>query len=159
VKSLLIVILNLFALVTIPAIAEAQQSILQDPVAFEKDHFTKSCDGQVSFGDKFATQQDINNDKLMDIVINEGEITCKGEKGPYCTDEGCPYNFYVRVAEGGYLMIATAKIYGYDFIQRFGNMVLVMKMHPRFCDRKDGEAICEITVRVRGVKFVTISQK
>jgi len=121
-------------------VAEAQQSILQDPVAYEKDHFTKSCDGQVSFGDHFATQQDINNDKLMDIVINEGEITCKGEKQAYCTDEGCPYNFYVQVAEGGY-------------------MVLVMKMHPRFCDRKEGEAVCEITVRVRGTKFVTISQK
>ena len=79
-KSLLIVILNLIAFVVMPAAAEAQQSLLQDPVAYEKDHFTKSCDGQVSFGDKFATQQDINNDKLMDIVINEGEITCKGEK-------------------------------------------------------------------------------
>ncbi|WP_037155236.1 hypothetical protein [Rhizobium freirei] len=158
-KSLLIVILNLVALVIMPTVAMAQQSILQDPVAFEKEHFTKSCDGQVSFGDKFATQQDINNDKLMDIVINEGEITCKGEKQAYCTDEGCPYNFYVQVAEGGYLLVATAKIYSYDFILRFGNMVLVMKMHPRFCDRKDGEAFCEITVRVRGTKFVTISQK
>jgi hypothetical protein len=62
------------------------------------------------------------------------------------------------VAEGGYLMIATAQIYGYDFIQRFGNMVLVMKMHPHFCDRTGGDP-CEITVRVRGVKFVTISKK
>lgn len=157
-KSLLIVILNLITFVIIPATALAQQSILQDPVAFEKDHFTKTCDGQVSFGDHFATEQDINNDTLTDIVINEGEITCKGEKGPYCTDEGCPYNFYVHVAEGGYLMIATAQIYGYDFIQRFGNMVLVMKMHPHFCDRTGGDP-CEITVRVRGVKFVTISKK
>ncbi|NLS01439.1 hypothetical protein HGP17_31785 [Rhizobium sp. P38BS-XIX] len=158
-KSLLIVILNLIAFVIMPAVAQAQQSILQDPVAFEKEHFTKSCDGQVSFGDRFSTVQDINNDKLNDIVINEGEITCKGEKGPYCTDEGCPYNFYVQVAEGGYILVATAQIYGYDFIQRFGNMVLVMKMHPHFCDRKDGEDACEITVRVRGVKFVTISKK
>lgn len=158
-KSLLIVILNLVALVMMPAVAMAQQSILPDPVAFEKDHFTKSCDGQVNFGDHFATEQDINNDKLTDIVVNEGEITCKGEKGPYCNDEGCPYNFYAQVAEGGYLLIATAQIYGYDFIQRFGNMVLVMKMHPRFCDRKDGEDPCEITVRVRGTKFVTISKK
>lgn len=158
-KSLLIVILHLVALVMMPAVVMAQQSILPDPVAFEKDHFTKSCDGQVSFGDHFATEQDINNDKLTDIVVNEGEITCKGEKGPYCNDEGCPYNFYAQVAEGGYLLIATAQIYGYDFIQRFGNMVLVMKMHPRFCDRKDGEDPCEITVRVRGTKFVTISKK
>jgi hypothetical protein len=55
-------------------------------------------------------------------------------------------------------MVATARIYGYDFIQRFGNMVLVMKMHPHFCDRTDTEP-CEITVRVRGTKFVTISKK
>lgn len=157
-KSLLIVILNLITFVIMPATALAQQSILQDPVAFEKDHFTKTCDGQVSFGDHFATEQDINNDKLTDLVVNEGEITCKGEKGPFCTDEGCPYNFYVQVAEGGYLLIATAQTYGYDFIQRFGNMVLVMKMHPHFCDRTDGDP-CEITVRVRGVKFVTISKK
>ena len=71
-KSLLIVILNLITFVIMPATALAQQSILQDPVAFEKDHFTKTCDGQVSFGDHFATEQDINNDKLTDLVVNEG---------------------------------------------------------------------------------------
>lgn len=157
-KSLLIVILNLVAFVILPVTAQAQQSLLQDPVAYEKDHFTKRCEGQASFGDGFATERDFNNDKLMDIVVNEGEITCKGEKGPDCTDEGCPYNFYVHVVEGGYILVATARIYGYDFIQRFGNMVLVMKMHPRFCDRTDGDP-CEITVRVRGVKFVTVSKK
>jgi hypothetical protein len=31
-------------------------------------------------------------------------------------------------------------------------------MHPHFCDRTDAEP-CEITVRVRGTKFVTISKK
>ncbi|MDL2408746.1 hypothetical protein PY650_24505 [Rhizobium calliandrae] len=157
-KSLLIVILNLIALVIMPVVAQAQQSIVQDPVAFEKEHFTKRCGGQASFGDGFATERDINNDTLTDMVINEGEITCKGEKGPDCTDEGCPYNFYIHVAEGGFILVATAQIYGYDFIQRFGNMVLVMKMHPHYCDRADG-GHCEITVRVRGVKFVTVSKK
>ncbi|MDE1993098.1 MAG: hypothetical protein KGI75_11395 [Rhizobiaceae bacterium] len=158
-KSLLIVILNVLALVYMPTVALAQQSLVQDPVAFEKDHFNKRCEGQASYGDGFATEQDVNNDTLTDIVINEGEITCKGEKGPDCTDEGCTYNFYIHVAEGGYILVATARIYGYDFIQRFGNMVLVMKMHPHFCNRNDGEDPCLITVRVRGTKFVTISQK
>jgi hypothetical protein len=158
VKSLLIVILNVIALVVMPAVAQAQQSLMPDPAAFERDHFNKRCGGKVSFGEGFATEQDINNDGLKDVVINEGEITCKGEKGPDCTDEGCPRNFYLQVAEGGYFMVATARIYGYDFIQRFGNMVLVMKMHPHFCDRTDTEP-CEITVRVRGTKFVTISKK
>ncbi|MDL2401564.1 hypothetical protein [Rhizobium mayense] len=157
-KSLLIVILNFIALVIMPVVAQAQQSLVQDPVAFEKEHFTKRCGGQASFGDGFATERDINNDTLTDIVVNEGEITCKGEKGPDCTDEGCPYNFYIHVAEGGYILVATAQIYSYDFIQRFGNMVLVMKMHPHYCDRTDGDP-CEITVRVRGVKFVTVSKK
>jgi hypothetical protein len=55
-------------------------------------------------------------------------------------------------------MIATAQIYGYDFIKRFGNMVLAMKMHPRFCDRTDTQP-CVVTTRVRGTKFVTISKK
>ncbi len=157
-KFLIVMMLNVLALVVMPVVAQAQQSLVQDPVAFEKDHFTKRCGGQVSFGDGFATEEDFNNDTLTDVVINEGEITCKGEKGPDCTDDGCPYNFYIHVEEGGYLLIATAQTYGYDFIKRFGNMVLVMKMHPHYCDRTDGDP-CEITVRVRGTKFVTISKK
>jgi hypothetical protein len=158
VRLLIVIILNVLALVIMPVVAVAQQSLVQDPVAFEKEHFTKRCEGQASFGDHFSTDQDINNDKLMDVVINEGEITCKGEKGPDCTDEGCTYNFYIRVEDGGYLLIATARIYGYDFIQRFGNMVLVMKMHPKYCNRTEGDP-CLMTVRVRGTQFVTISTK
>ncbi|TCR75654.1 hypothetical protein [Rhizobium sp. BK376] len=157
-RLLAVIILNVLALVIMPVVAVAQQSLVQDPVAFEKEHFTKRCEGQASFGDHFSTDQDINNDKLMDVVINEGEITCKGEKGPDCTDEGCTYNFYIRVEDGGYLLIATARIYGYDFIQRFGNMVLVMKMHPKYCNRTEGDP-CLMTVRVRGTQFVTISTK
>ena len=59
-------------------------------------------------------------------------------------------------------MIATAQVYGYDFVKRFGNMVLAMKMHPRFCDRPDADKAkepCVVTARVRGTKFVTISKK
>jgi hypothetical protein len=158
VKSLLTVILCAIAFVAMPAISGAQQSLLRDPVAFEREHFLKRCEGQASFGDGFATPRDVNNDGLMDMVVNEGELTCKGEKGPDCTDEGCVYNFYLQVAEGGYFMVATARMFGYDFVQRFGNMVLVMKMAPHYCDRAEGDP-CEMTVRVRGTKFVTISQK
>ena len=157
-KSVLIVILNILVLALLPAAAQAQQSLLPDPAAFEKEHFLKRCEGQASFSDDFATPRDINNDGLGDVVINEGELTCKGEKGPDCTDEGCVYNFYLQVAEGGYFLVATARMFGYDFVQRFGNMVLVMKMAPHYCDRTEGDP-CEMTVRVRGTKFVTISQK
>ena len=56
-------------------------------------------------------------------------------------------------------MIATAQMYTYDFIKRFGNMVFVLKMHPRYCEREEGQQPCEMTVRVRGTKFLTISKK
>jgi hypothetical protein len=158
VKSLLIVILNAIALVIMPVAAQAAQPLLPDPVAFEREHFLKRCGADTTFGDDFATPRDINNDGLVDMVVNEGVITCKGEKGPDCTDEGCTYNFYLQVAEGGYFMVATAHMFSYDFIQRFGNMVLVMKMAPQYCDRSEGDP-CEMTVRVRGTKFVTISKK
>jgi hypothetical protein len=158
VRLLLLILVNALAFVVMPVAVNAQQTPVADPVAFEQEHFTKRCGAGTTFGDGFATQQDINNDTLTDIVINEGEITCKGEKGPDCTDEGCPYNFYVKDDQGTYIMIATARIYGYDFIKRFGNMVLAMKMHPRFCDRTDS-APCVVTVRVRDTQFTTISKK
>jgi hypothetical protein len=156
VKALLIA-LNLAALLVVPVTAFAQQSLISDPEIYEKKHFTEQCT-KAEFGEGYVTRQDINNDGLIDAVVNEGELTCDGEKGPQCNDDGCPYNFYLQVAEGGYFMIATAQIHGYDFVQRFGNMVLAMKMHPRFCDRTDGDP-CIVTARVRGTKFVTISKK
>ncbi|MGO8485184.1 hypothetical protein AB9F39_39680, partial [Rhizobium leguminosarum] len=51
---------------------------------------------------------DINNDGLIDAVVNEGQLTCDGQKVPQCNDDGCTYNFYLHVAEGGYFMIANA---------------------------------------------------
>ena len=159
-KTLLIA-LNLVALLLAPTAAFAQQSLLSDPEIYEKDHFREQCT-KAEFSDAFVTRQDINNDGLVDAVVNEGELTCDGEKGPQCDEDGCIYNFYLQVAEGGYFMIATAKIYGYDFVQRFGNKVLAMKMHPRFCERPagdDNKDPCIVTTRVRGTKFVTISKK
>lgn len=156
-KTLLIVLLNLAAIVVTPVAVFAQQALISDPEIYEKKHFQEQCT-KAEFSGGFIIRQDINNDGLIDAVVNEGELTCDGEKGPQCTDDGCTYNFYLQVAEGGYFMIATAKIYGYDFVQRFGNMVLAMKMPARFCDRTDTEP-CIVTARVRGTKFVTISKK
>ncbi|WP_092584093.1 hypothetical protein [Rhizobium mongolense] len=151
-----LIVLNFIALLVSQS-ASAQQSLISDPEIYEKKHFTEQCT-KAEFSDAYITRQDINNDGLVDAVVNEGELTCDGKKGPQCNDDGCTYNFYLQVAEGGYFMIATAQIYGYDFIKRFGNMVLAMKMHPRFCDRTDGSP-CIVTARVRGTKFVTISKK
>lgn len=137
--------------------ASAQQELLSDPEIYEKTFFADKCD-VVQYGPGFTSRIDINNDKLVDVVTNHGDVICDGVRGPGCTEEGCPYNFYLQVKEGGYFMIATAQMYGYDFIQRFGNMVFVLKMHPRYCDRTDSKP-CEMTVRVRGTRFLTISRK
>ena len=155
-KSFIIATLVL-ALALLPAAALGQQDLLNDPEIYEKDHFRKTCK-IAQFGSEFMTRLDINNDGIVDAVTNHAELTCDGTRGPDCNEDGCPYNFYLRAKEGGYFMIATARIYGYDFVKRFGNMVFVMKMHPRFCERTDDKP-CEMTVRVRGGRFVTISKK
>ncbi|MBB3965211.1 hypothetical protein [Rhizobium metallidurans] len=157
----LLIALNLVAALAVSTAAQAQQSLLPDPEVYEKDYFKKQC-AEVSFSDGFATRQDINNDGLVDVVVNEGKMTCDGSSSTKCDEDGCVNNFYLQVAEGGYFMIATAKTYGYDIQQRYGNKVLAMKMHPRFCDRPNADPKtdpCVITTRVRGTKFVTIFKK
>lgn len=136
----------------------AQQQLLSDPEIYEKKFFEGKCK-IAQFDPDFVTRQDINNDGLIDAVVKHGAVTCDGERGPGCDGDGCIYNFYLQVKEGGYFMIATARIYGYDFVQRFGNMVLAMQMHPRFCDRPEGSGNCVVTARVRGAQFFTISRK
>ena len=156
-KTFLIALVQVAALVLLPTLTFAQQDLVSDPEIYEKDHFRKECQN-AQFGSGFITRLDINNDGIIDAVANHAELTCDSKRGPSCSNDGCPYNFYVQAKEGGYIMIATAQIYGYDFVQRFGNMVFVLKMHPRFCERTD-DAPCEMTVRVRGGRFVTISKK
>jgi hypothetical protein len=152
-RLLLVVATGIFAM---PAFA--QQELLTDPEIYEKNHYAKRCD-VVQFGGRFLDRIDINNDGLKDAVTNSSEIVCDGVRGPDCSAEGCPFNFYLQVKEGGYFMIATAQMYSYDFIKRFGNMVFVLKMHPRYCEREEGQEPCAMTVRVRGTKFLTISKK
>ncbi len=156
-KRLFSSMLCLLALLSLMTPARAQQELVSDPEVYEKAFFQKQCK-VAEFGPDYISRIDINNDGLMDAVTNRGALTCDGHESTTCNDDGCPYNFYVQVKEGGYLLIATATIYGYDFIQRFGNMVFVLKMHPRYCERTDS-APCEMTVRVRGTAFVTLSRK
>lgn len=157
-RKLLIVLMQALVLVLLPAVAFAQQpQRFTDPEIYEKDFFRKECK-TVDFGAGFIKRFDINNDGVLDLVSNQSELTCDGVKGPRCTAEGCPYNFYVQVKEGGYIMVATAPIYSYNFVQYFGNMVFELTMHPRYCGRTDS-APCEMRVRVRGLDFNILSKK
>lgn len=148
-----ILLASIFATTT----AGAQQDLVADPERYEREHFDKKCK-IAQYEGNFAKRLDFNNDGIEDIVINEGAITCDGERQFLCNSEGCPHNFYVQVKEGGYIMIATAQVFSYDFIPWYGYSVLKLMMNPRYCDRTTG-APCEMTVRVRGTKFVTIGKK
>src|SRR5690606_13934919 len=85
----------------------AQQKLVSDPEIYEKDHASSQCEA-VEYGADFVKRFDINNDGLIDLVTNRGELTCDGVKGRSCDDEGCLNNFYVQVSEGGYILVATA---------------------------------------------------
>jgi hypothetical protein len=153
----LIVLAQAVALILVPALALAQQPLVSDPEIYEKDHFRNECK-IAQFDPGFIERFDINNDGIIDLVSNQGKLVCDGKRGPACSNDGCPYNFYLQAKEGGYFMIATAQLYGYDFVKYFGNMVFLLKMHPRYCDRTDAEP-CEMRVRVKGGRFLTISKK
>ncbi|MFB9953123.1 hypothetical protein ACFFP0_30170 [Rhizobium puerariae] len=156
-KKLLIVFVQAMALILVPALSLAQQELVSDPEIYEKDHFRAECK-IAQFEPDFIKRFDINNDGIVDLVSDHSKLVCDGNRGPACNNDGCPYNFYIQAKEGGYIMIATAQIYGYDFVKYFGNMVFVLKMHPRYCDRTDAVP-CEMRVRVRGGRFVTISKQ
>ncbi len=155
-KTLLILLIHAMLLL-LPSLASAQQALISDPEIYEKNHFRAECK-IAQFDPGFIERFDINNDGIIDLVSNHAKLVCDGKRGPACNNDGCPHNFYLQAKEGGYFMIATAQIYGYDFVKYFGNMVFLLKMHPRFCEREDAQP-CEMRVRVRGGRFVTISTK
>ena len=144
------------AMLLSPARLGAQSAIIDDVAAQEKasyDHCAKAL-----FGPNFIRNVDFNNDRLVDVIVSHGEVVCDGRKGPACRDVGCPYNFYIRVVEGGYFFAASADLYGYDMTKRYGNMVLVLKADGVSCDKEAGEP-CTMLIRVRGTRFETITKK
>ncbi len=143
-----------FLAVHVPAHAA---EIVPDAVAFEKSRVAKLCK-QPIYGTDFAEDVDINNDGLVDVVTNLGAVNCDGVPGGLCGDVGCPHNFYIRVAEGGYFLAASADLYGYELKKRFGNMVLELRANAASCGRDDS-GYCIMTIRVRGARFETISKK
>ena len=70
-KTLVLAVLNLLLLLTLPAAAFGQQSLISDPEIYEKKHFQAQCK-VAEFADGFIIRQDINNDGLIDAVVNEG---------------------------------------------------------------------------------------
>ena len=131
--------------------------IVPDALATVQAEVAKRCKTAV-YGEDFADNVDFNNDKLVDAIFNLGAVTCDGVPGGLCGDVGCPHQFYIRVAEGGYFLAANADLYGYDMKKRFGNMVLELKANAASCGRDDSE-YCTMTIRVRGARFETISKK
>ena len=131
--------------------------ILPDALASAQADVAAHCKAPV-YGQDFADAVDFNNDGLTDLIVNFGAVNCDGIPGKLCGNVGCPHNFYIRVAEGGYFLAANADLYGYDMKKRYGNMVLELKANAASCGRDDS-AYCVMTIRVRGARFETISKK
>lgn len=131
--------------------------IVPDALAAVQAEVATRCKKAI-YGEDFADYVDFNNDRLVDAIFNLGAINCDGVPGALCGNVGCPHQFYIRVAEGGYFLAANADLYGYDMKKRFGNMVLELKANAASCGRDDDE-YCTMTIRVRNARFETISKK
>jgi hypothetical protein len=157
VNKLLIILLQVVALLAVSSQAFSQAKLISDPEIYEKNHFRSECK-IAQFDLDFIKRFDINNDGIIDLVSDHSKLVCDGKRGPACDAEGCVNNFYVQVKEGGYIMVATAKLYSYEFVQYFGNMVFNLTMHPRYCGRTDATP-CQMRARVRGLDFNILSKK
>lgn len=153
-QRLAIVLMSLALLHAAPGHAA---EIIDDAIAHEKAQVAEQCKA-ADYGEDFASIIDFNNDGLDDVITNVGAVKCNGVDGKLCGDVGCAHNFYVGVAEGGYVFIATADLYSYELKKRYGNLVFEMKANAASCDRDDDE-YCIITSRVRGLRFDTISKR
>lgn len=140
---------------TVPSVRAAE--IVPDARATVEAEVAGRCKTSI-YGEDFAEHVDINNDGIVDAVFNLGAVNCDGTPGGLCGNVGCPHEFYIQVAEGGYFLAATADLYGYALKKRYGNMVLELKANAASCGRDDAE-YCIMTIRVRGAQFDTISKK
>lgn len=151
-------ILALLAAALVPAAGRAGAAeIVPDAIATVKAEVAKRCKTPV-YGEDFSDAVDFNNDTLVDVIVNLGAVNCDGVPGGLCGNVGCPHEFYIQVAEGGYFLAANADLYGYEMKKRYGNMVLELKANAASCGRDDPE-YCIMTIRVRGAQFDTISKK
>ncbi len=153
--------MSFLALVSAALVAAATPAraaeIVPDAMAAVQAEVAGRCKTAV-YGEDFADSVDFNNDRQTDAIFNLGAVNCDGVPGGLCGNVGCPHEFYIRVAEGGYFLAATADLYGYEMKKRFGNMVLELKANAASCGRSDDE-YCLMTIRVRNTRFETISKK
>ena len=144
------------ALVSVVSPVRAAE-IVPDAVATAQAEVARQCKTPL-YGEDFADTIDFNNDGLADAIVNLGAVNCDGTPGGLCGNVGCPHEFYIQVAEGGYFLAANADLYGYEIKKRYGNRVLELKANAASCGRDDPE-YCLMTIRVRGARFETISKK
>ena len=128
----------LFAAIVSMAMPARASSIVPDALSAVQAEVAKRCKTAV-YGEDFADYVDFNNDRLVDAIFNLGAVNCDGVPGGLCGNVGCPHEFYIQVAEGGYFLAANADLYGYDMKKRFGNMVLELKADAASCGRDDDE--------------------
>ena len=147
----------LSAVLVLAAAPARAAEIVPDALAAVQAEVAERCKTAV-YGDDFADTVDFNNDRLPDAIFNLGAVNCDGVPGGLCGNVGCPHEFYIQVAEGGYFLAANADLYGYELKQRYGNKVLELKANAASCGRDDPE-YCVMTIRVRGAQFDTISKK
>lgn len=147
----------LFAVLVSTAVPVRAAEIVPDALAAVEAEVAARCKSAI-YGEDFADTVDFNNDRLVDAIFNLGAVNCDGVPGGLCGNVGCPHQFYIRVAEGGYFLAANADLYGYSMKKRFGNMVLELKANAASCGRDDDE-YCTMTIRVRNTRFETISKK
>lgn len=148
---------TLAAMILVAPLSVRAAEIVPDALAHEQAEVARRCKTPI-YGQDFADTVDFNNDGLPDLVTNLGAVNCDGIPGGLCGNVGCPHNFYIRVAEGGYFLAANADLYGYELKKRYGNMVLELKANAASCGRDDSD-YCIMTIRVRGARFETISKK
>lgn len=147
----------LSAVLVSTAVPVRAAEIVPDALAAVEAEVAARCKSAI-YGEDFADTVDFNNDRLVDAIFNLGAVNCDGVPGGLCGNVGCPHQFYIRVAEGGYFLAANADLYGYSMKKRFGNMVLELKANAASCGRDDDE-YCTMTIRVRNTRFETISKK
>jgi hypothetical protein len=118
-----------------------------DPVALAREEERGACmsmGAQVVFDDAFVTEQDLNNDGRMDLVINRGGASCVGLGHMNCGSAGCPQEFFVALEGGGYNHLGGGFMQGFE--QEMKN-IMTMYLHGSACDRV-GVETCIVTYEI-----------